>query len=127
VYPNGDDPAPYPVLAQSVGIFNKPDAWDVDSNGWFGLLNNSNNAINAQNNNWNTQMAVAVDSGIGSLSTHVKSFDFSTTIAQIDNGQIKWSLFKNTTSYNNIITLNPITNKINYVRQSQANITINNA
>lgn len=127
VYPSGDDPAPYPVLTQSIGIFNKPNAWDVDSNWRFGLLNNSNNAINAQNNNRNTQMAIAVDSGVGVLSTHVKSFDFSTNIAQIDSGQIKWSLFKNTTSYNNIITLNNITNKISNVMQSQANITVNNA
>lgn len=94
VYPGGDDPAPYPVLTQSIGIFNKPDAWDWDSNGWFGLLNNSNNAVNAQNNNWNTQIAVATDSGVWALSTHVKSFDFSTTIAQIDSGKIKYSIHK---------------------------------
>lgn len=98
VYPGGDDPAPYPVLSQSIGIFNKPDARDGDSNGRFGLLNNSNNTVNAQNNNWNTQMAVAVDSGVWALSTHVKSFDFSTTIAQIDSGQIKYTAFSNITN-----------------------------
>lgn len=94
VYPWWEDPAPYPVLSQSIGIFNKPDARDGDSNGWFGLLNNSNNAVNAQNNNWNTQMALAVDSWVGALSTRIKSFDFSQNIWQIDWGQIKFGVFQ---------------------------------
>lgn len=98
VYPGGDDPAPYPVLSQSIGIFNKPDARDGDSNGRFGLLNNSNNAVNAQNNNWNTQMALAVDSWIGALSTRIKSFDFSQNIWQVDWGQIRYVSFANITN-----------------------------
>lgn len=123
VYPGGDDPAPYPVLTQSIGIFNKPDARDGDSNGWFGLLNNSNNAINAQNNNWNTQMAVATAIWTGALSTHVKSFDFSTTIAQIDSGKIKWALFKNTTVYDTLVTFNEWTKKLKKISPSAVQIT----
>jgi hypothetical protein len=95
VYPSGDDPAPYPVLTQSIGILNKPDAWDWDSNGWFGLLNNTNNSINAQNYNWNTQMALASVHWTWPLSTRVKSFDFSQNVGQIDSGVIKYSFFKN--------------------------------
>ena len=107
VYPSGDDPAPYPVLTQSIGIFNKPDAWDWDSNGWFWLLNNTNNAINAQNNNWNTQMALAVESWVGALSSRIKSFDFSADIKQIDSGQIKYGIFQESVTQNiNINTVN---------------------
>lgn len=92
VYPD----VPYPVLSQRIGIFNKPDAWDTDSNGWFGLLWNSVNGICGQNYNFNAQMAIAMDTGIGLLSTRVKSYDFSTDIYKIDSGILKRALFEPT-------------------------------
>lgn len=36
IYPWGDNPVPYPVVQQKIGVFNKPNAWDVDSNGLSG-------------------------------------------------------------------------------------------
>lgn len=121
VYPWWEDPAPYPVLSQSIGIFNKPDAWDWDSNGWFGLLNNSNNAVNAQNMNWNNQVALAVDSWIGALSTRIKSFDFSQNIWQVDWGQIRFGVFRSW--WHDIIHINETSNQIKKLSKSSVNLT----
>lgn len=95
LYPGWDMPVPYPIVQQKLGLFNKPNAWDTDSNGWFGLLGSSNNAINSQNQNFNTQMAVAPVSGTGALSTRVKSYDFSSTIEKVDGWVIKYWAFSN--------------------------------
>lgn len=84
VYPD----VPYPVLNQRIGIFSKPNAWDTDSNGWFGLLNSDVSSICSQNYNFNQQIAVAVDSGVSALSTRVKSYDFSIDIDKVDSGQV---------------------------------------
>lgn len=92
MYPWGEDPAPYPIISQHLGLFHKPNAWDTDSNGWMGLLDNNNNQINAQNQNFKDQMAVAPVSWTGPLSTRIKSYDFSANIDSVNSGKIKYSL-----------------------------------
>lgn len=98
IYPD----VPYPVLNQRIGIFNKPNARDTDSNGWFGLLGNSAAGICQQNYNFNQQIAIAVDSWVSALSTRIKSYDFSTDIDKIDGGAIKWGIFSRGTNFFNI-------------------------
>lgn len=97
LYPGWDNPAPYPIVSQHIGLFSKPNAWDTDSNGWFGLLDSSNNLINAQNAQFNTQIAPAPVSGTGPLSTRVKSFNFSANISSVNSGKIKYGIFKSST------------------------------
>lgn len=89
IYPD----VPYPVLNQRIGIFNAPNARDTDSNGRFGLLGSSNAGICQQNYNFNQQIALAVDSWVGALSTRVKSYDFSVAIDKVDGGAIKYWVF----------------------------------
>lgn len=120
IYPD----VPYPVLNQRIGIFNKPDARDTDSNGWFGLLGNSVAGICQQNYNFNQQIALAVDSWVGALSTRVKSYDFSTDIDKIDGGAIKWGIFSRGTNFFNI---NETSKKIKDVYSADQTISLSSS
>ena len=103
-YPDG---TPYPVLNQSIWLFNKPNAWDTDSQGWFGLLNSSNNDINAENQNFQDQFALSIMQWTWPLSSRVKSYDFSTNISTIDGGRVVAGLYlKPETVSQNILRFN---------------------
>lgn len=117
IYPD----VPYPVLAQRIAIFNKPNARDTDSNGWFGLMWNSVNGICWQNYNFNQQIALAVDSGVAALATRVKSYDFSTNIDKLDVGQIKFWLMTRGTKF---FSINQSTKKIEDVYMSALDQTL---
>jgi len=94
------DNSPYPVLWQSIWLFNKDDAWDWWNSEWrFWLLNSSNNNINAQNNSWNTQYSPAISQGTGALSTKVKSYAFSADIDTIDSWSVIAWLYRNIKDY----------------------------
>lgn len=114
IYPD----VPYPVLNQRIGIFNKPNARDTDSNGWFGLLGNSVAGICQQNYNFNQQIALAVDSWVGALSTRIKSYDFSVDIDKIDGGVIKAGLFTNESIVDYCCDIDDVNKEISTITKS---------
>ncbi len=120
IYPD----VPYPVLNQRIGIFNKPNAWDTDSNGWFGLLGSSVAGICQENYNFNQQMALAIASGSWAITTRVKSYDFSVDIDKVDGGVIKRALMREWVT--SLLSINESTNKITDVKTADVtwNLTI---